>query len=287
MWLFYVDEFGDDVSLKDPSAAQPKLKPGAAEWFVLSAVGIPAHSRLTLADQIRITKDRAFPGWSTRPWARSEIKGRHLRYAHDRLSAGKTVSRPAAHAGLTPKTLKRLCADLSWSFYKYRPLVYVVAIDKQRLITDNKGFSPVGIAYTFLQQRLALLTEQILGPSEGVVIVADEHIGHERHFREGEFHKVRAALTRNLRTQPDFELLLDKPVWIDAQQSIVDRELLQLPDIVAYAAGSTCKRDAVPTHPGVLWPAIASHLALNWSSHKVPGGGFTIYPRPSKYPKGL
>ncbi len=287
MWLFYVDEYGNDVMQVDQTAASPTLKQGVPEWFILAAVGIPAHSRSTLAEQLRVTKARACPDWEQRPWKDTEIKGRDLRQGMERLERGAPPLRPSGFRTLNKKSMRWLCRDLGWAFRKYRPIIYVIAIDKRALVTRENAFQPVAIAYTFLQQRLALLVEQILGPSEGAVIVADEQTGHESSFRKGMFHHVRDALSRQLTTKPNFELLLDKPVWVNAHLSVVDRELLQLPDIVAYSSAAACMSGSAPVGIHYVWEPTSACMALNWRTHKVPGGGFTIYPKPEAYPKGV
>jgi hypothetical protein len=288
MWLFYVDEFGDDsMALASGDAVAPKLKQGVSEWFILSAVGIPSHSRLIVADQLIALKDHHFRGWQNRPWCDTEIKGRHLKQAAVRLDAGKPALRPEGFKKLDKHGAQSLCDDLGWMIRKYRPIIYVIAVNKQEMLDTGKNLPPVAVAYAYLQQRLALLVEHVLGPSEGVVIVADEQSGHERDFRAGRFHTVRKALANGLTTQPKFDLLLDKPVWVNAELSSVDREILQLADIVAFEAGETCLTGMTPTAHYCLWEHIATCLALNWRTHRVTGGGFTIYPRPGSYPKGL
>ena len=161
MWLFYVDECGDDnMATADESAVRPALKPGVSDWFVLSAVGIPSHCRLTLAEELRRLKDRHFPGWRNRDWADTEIKGRHLRQASVRLAAGKPALRPIGYKQLGAEDIRSLCEDLGWVLRKYRPIVYAVAIDKAAMLAKRSDHAPVGVAYAYLQQRLALLVEQ-------------------------------------------------------------------------------------------------------------------------------
>lgn len=288
MWLFYVDEYGDDsMVVADANAPVVALKPGVSEWFVLSAVGIPAHCRLTLAEQLRLVKDRAFEDWRDEQWCDTEVKGRHLRQAVLRLQKGKGPLRPEGYKTLDLKRAELLCSDLGWLLTKFRPVIYVVAIDKTALLEKGNGYSPIGIAYAYLQQRLALLVEQVLGPSEGVLIVADEQSGHESAFRSGTFHKTRRALSKGLAKQPNFDLLLDKPVWVNAHLSDSEREIIQLADLVAYSAGRACTTGSCPEEPHYLWSEISQCMALNWRTHKIPGGGFTIYPRPKSYPTGL
>lgn len=288
MWLFYVDEFGDDLmgTVGDDDGT-PELNPAYSDWFILSAVGIPSHSRLVLAEQLQSIKTHHFPGWHKRSWRESEIKGRDLKQAANRLASGKIALRPDCFRSLTKQGIHYLCNDLGSVFRKFRPIIYVVAVDKKAMLASEKDLPPVAVAYAYLQQRLALLVEHILGPSEGVLIIADEQSGHEKDFRAGRFHDVRKALAHGLTTQPKFDLLLDKPVWVNANLSKNDREILQLSDIVAFAAGETCLNGRTPDEFYCLWDEIVSCMAEHWRSRKITDGGFTIYPRPRKYPTGL
>ncbi len=290
MWLFYVDESGSDSMATVQGKSGLMLKPGNSEWFVLSAVGIPDHCRITLAEQIRLVKDRAFANWRGRPWSESEVKGSYITHAAKQLALGDRPRKPQAYRGLSEPQLRLLCQDLGWVLRKYRPIVYVVAVDKRKLLENSKGGelpSVAGIAYTFLQQRLALLAEQVLGASECIAIVADEQTGHESEFRDGRLHEVREAFNKRIPSKPNFDLLLDKPVWVNARLSVTEREIIQLADVVAYAASMTCQTGRVPTEYYCMWDNIASCMALNWKTHRLPNGGFTIFPRPKTYPSGL
>lgn len=290
MWLFYVDESGSDSMATVTTNGVTSLKPGNSDWFVLSAVGIPDHCRLTLAEQMRVVKDRTFVDWRDKPWSDSEIKGSFIRHAALKLAKGEAPMKPAAYKGLTERQVKTLCSDLGWVLRKYRPIIYAIAIDKRALLAKHANGdipSAAGIAYTYLQQRLALLAEQILGVTETVAIVADEQTGHEGEFREGKLHAVRKEFSKNLAKKPNFDLLLDKPVWVNAALSETEREIIQLADVVAYAAATTCQTGSVPTEYYCIWDNVASCMALNWRTHKLPNGGFTIYPKPTHYPAGL
>jgi len=136
------------------------------------------------------------------------------------------------------------------------------------MLAKRSDHAPVGVAYAYLQQRLALLVEQ-------------------GDFRSGTFHKTRKALSYGLHTQPKFDLLLDKPVWVNAGLSDNEREIIQLADINAYTAAQACTGGACPMEAYYLWSEISSCMALNWKTHRLPGGGFTVYPRPASYPKGM
>jgi hypothetical protein len=85
--------------------------------------------------------------------------------------------------------------------------------------------------------------------------------------------------------KPNFDLVLDKPLWIDTDQSSWDREILQLADVVAYSVAECLKRGRAPEERCYLWRYIRAHLAVQWSTGGIEGGGVAIYPRPSSYPE--
>ena len=111
------------------------------------------------------------------------------------------------------------------------------------MLAKRSDHAPVGVAYAYLQQRLALLVEQ------------------------GDFRY--------------------KPVWVNAGLSDNEREIIQLADIIAYTSAQACTGGACPMEAYYLWREISSCMALNWKSHRLPGGGVTVYPRPASYPKGM
>jgi hypothetical protein len=293
--LFYIDEYGDtELTRQRANSSLPwALKPGSSEWFVLSAVGIPETSRLDFARRIQEVKATHFPkDFPSGPWKNTEIKGRFLRMAGDRLQRGKYPLNPLGYRALSSTDkLERLCADLARLWPRFRPLVYVVAIDKKKLIqrTRNRRLHPLGIAYTYLQQRLSLLVAQVYGQTEGVLMIADEQSAHESFFRQGQVHKVRTHLTdRGRMTRPpDFNLILDKPIWINPDLNVMDREIIQLADITAYSAARLIQSNAVPAEPWFFWQQIAACLSVHWTSGCIEGGGLTIYPKPNPYPPGL
>ncbi len=200
------------------------------------------------------------------------------------MQRGKTIVRPAAYRVLTPASANHLFAEVGGLFEKYRPLVFSVAVDKEALLQRHQEPFPVlGVAYTYLLQRIALTMEKTYS-GETALVVADQQTAHERFFRSGRMHEVRSALCAGLPVQPNFDLVLDKPLWIDTALSVWDREILQLADIVAYSTGQWASGRAVAQEPCFLWRHIRPCLAVGWTSRTVEGAGLVIYPRPSDYP---
>jgi hypothetical protein len=108
MLLFYIDEFGDHSLIRDPHNPR-RLKAGVSPWFVLAAVGFRDTSRANLAEALTSLKEKHFGADSSlRPWAESEIKGRHLVRATRRLSRGQRIGDPPAYSGLTEARLAAL-----------------------------------------------------------------------------------------------------------------------------------------------------------------------------------
>lgn len=289
MLIFYVDESGDSGLGRDEND-QKKLKPGAPRWFILASVGISDTSRLSVFDELRILKDKYFPAWKTLDWSESEIKASYLRQAAKRLRMGKPALKPRQYNSLSIENLRDMCDHIERRlFKKFRPWVYAIVVDKQRLIEKySNPYSPVGIAYAYLQQRIAHLLDQVLGRTEGAVIVADAQVRHEQSFASGVLNDIRDSLSASLPMEPDFSLLLDKPVWVNPELSPTEREIIQLPDLVAGAALSTCRLGAAPSGFEHLWGGISKCFCPHWTTGDVEDAGFSIYPRPtSSYPGGL
>lgn len=259
------------------------LDPAVAPWFVLSGVGIAETSRKDLAENFFAIKDRYFQNWRDRPWDETEIKGRYLHSAVMRLAMGE---RPwhKGYRHLTTTTAKNLCAELGRLFSKFRPITYAVAIDKAPHARKSSPREPVAIAYSFLQQRLALLIDDIYGDAEGALMVADQEQGHEKMFRSGQMLTIRTEITEGLPRQPNFDLLLDRPVWIDSKLHPLDREILQMPDLVCYAVGELLRSGSAPEGHAFMWPEVRSCFACHFTTGAIPDAGISIYPRPRPYP---
>lgn len=284
-----MDEFGDDSLLTTPDVVPRELKRGVSEHFVLAAVGIRDTSRKPLAEALVQLKRRHFGATvGSEPWSASEIKGRHLFRVSRSVASGHVLAKPAAFARLdTAKKVDALIKDIGRVLSMFRPLIFAVAVDKRACLlaedTKRKVSPPLGAAYTYLSQRVALTMER-LHAGEGAILVADQQTQHEAFFRSGQMNDVRNRMTEKLWLQPQFSLVLDKPLWIDTALSTWDREILQLPDIVAYSVGELLKRGAAPAEACYLWERIRPNLALNWSSGTIESGGLAIYPKPAAYP---
>lgn len=289
MLLFYVDEFGDDSLLTKPHVTPRELKRGVSEYFILAAVGIRDTTRKPLAEALVRLKQRHFgAAVGTEPWGASEIKGRHLFRVSRSVATGHLLTKPAAYAQLrTPKMVDAFLRDLGRLFSTFRPLTFAVAVDKKGCLRLKEGkrkvSPPLGAAYAYLSQRVALTMERLYA-GEGAIFVADQQTQHESFFRSGQMNDVRTRMTKGLPVQPQFSLVLDKPLWIDTELSVWDREILQLPDLVAYSVAELLKRGTAPAEACYLWDRIRPNFALKWASGEIESGGLAIYPKPVAYP---
>lgn len=259
------------------------LATDVSQWFILGAVGIAETSRKDLAEEIKGIKSRYMPGWDLEAWKDTEIKGRYLHNATRKLKDGKLPSQKG-YRNLTTAGAHRLCDDLSRLFLKFRPIVYAIAIDKAAQARRTRPHEPEGIAYAFLQQRLALLVDDVYGDAEGALMVADEQQSHEKLFRSGRMLEIRTQITSGLPRQPDFDLLLDRPVWIESRLHPLDREILQLPDLVCYAVADLVRTNSAPSGRAHMWPQIRACLATHFTTGEIADAGVAIYPRPKTYP---
>lgn len=282
MKIFYIDEFGSGGM----TPAGIKTHPCSA----LCAFGVAETNRISLANHIGGIKDEFFVGWKTRDWHHSEIKGRYLRSAQRRLNSGRKPGAPSGFHGLTTNTLRRLVRHLGLTFHKFRPLIYIVAVHKDQTAkkygkSRSGPHDPVALAYLYLQQRASLLIEDVYGSDEGCLFVADEQGGHEKLFRNGTVHRLRQVIHGSglMKRSTNFEVIFDKPLWVNKGELPADREILQLADVATYfLTTAICSNDW--TDPWLTeW--ILPYVARHWGTGEIWDAGVTVIPRPNPYPK--
>jgi acyl-CoA-binding protein len=282
--IFYADEYGDHSMSTAPGISPSTLKPGVSEYFVLSAVGVRDSSRKPLAEELFALKRRHLGEAAKEKWGTTEIKGRYLFRASRSVANGKVLSDPPGYAVLdTVEKVDALVTDLGLVFAKYRPLTFMVAVDKVALLRHRPDTNPLGAAYAYIHQRVALSMERLYA-GDAAIVVADQQTQHESYFRSGQMHRTREAFTSELPVKPNFNLVLDKPLWVDTDLSSWDREILQLADIVAYTAAECMKRGRAPTEACYLWERIKPCLQVHWSSGRLLGAGFSVHPSKATTP---
>lgn len=151
-----------------------------------------------------------------------------------------------------------LLQDLGLIFTRYRPLTFSVTVDKREHCKRADAFDPVGVAYAYLHQRVALTLEHLF-EGEGAIFIAG--VGE---------HK--------------FELTLDQPLRVDTELSSWDRELIQLADIVAHSATECVRSGSAPSPASYLWPQIRSTLAMHRKTGSAAGRGFAVHPPTAPMP---
>jgi hypothetical protein len=288
MFLFYVDECGDSALKLDPKSAKPRLKESVSPYFTLTAVGIRDSARKPLADALFETKKRHFGDEALNgPWAETEIKGRFLNRTMRSVAAGIAPMSPKGYARVNTVTKgERLVNDLGLIISKHRPLILSVTIDKRALVSkrSDRFHNALGVAYALLHERVALTLEKLY-VGESAVLIADQQTEHERYFRSGDMLAMRAVMSEGLAVKPNFDLIVDKPLWLDTDLSSWDRELLQLADLTAYACHRCVESGAAPQEASYLWPQIRRSMAIHWRNGDVNQAGFTVFPRPqAQYP---
>lgn len=283
MLLFYVDECGDAKSWPGADAKGPM----PSDYFVLAAVGIPDTARQNAAEAIADVRAKHLHlpgGGMPAKWEEQEIKGRYLARAARAVAKGDQPAQAVFRSGLGgPDRGQGLLHSLRNIFNRFRPTIFVVAVDKRRLAEMDPKIDPLGAAYAILHQRVAQTLDRVVA-GEAAIFVADQQVEHEAYFRDCRMNAARDAMASRLRTAPGFNRVLDKPLWIDTALSEWDREILQLADIVAYSTYELVKRNAAPTEDYYLWAAIEPWLARHWGSGKVAGGGLAVFPPPKRYP---
>ncbi len=298
MLLFYTDECG--AHSMNQSAAKPgHLKQGVSRYFTLVAVGVHDSSRMPLAREIVEVKRKHLGAViDDHPWGNSEIKGNYVVRASKTLAEKMRPAGPPGYAALdTPAKAEAFVRDLGLLFATFRPIVFVAVIDKRAMLDPHlaalavpvKGEpappapSALGTAYAIIHQRIAYALDRYY-PGDAAIIVADQQSEHEAVFRQGELHRVRDELTAPLPRKPNYNLILDKPLWVDTDLSSWDREIIQLADIVAYSSNECMLRGEAPKEPHYLWDQIRPCLAANWSSGRARGGGFVVHPGKAAFP---
>ena len=285
MLLFYVDKSGGtSMTFSAPQRGHTRPQ-GASDLFVLAAVGIHDSSRARLAVEIQEAKLRCFgEGAMARPWNDTELKGTFLSHVvrhHDGDRIGRI---PAGYGALVARgKVDALLRDLGQIFAKFRPLVFAMVVDKRAMAAREEHGSVLGAAYARLYERVALTLDQV-NEGEGGLFVADQQDEHEAYFKSGAMRDDLDALAADRTAKPNFRLLVDKPVWIDSSLSTWDRELIQLPDLVAYATYEWFKIGGPPAGRNFLWDKISPCFAEHWNTTKVQGGGIIVHPDPGRYP---
>lgn len=286
MLLFYLDEHGDSSMRTDPDDPA-KLASDVSPYFTLSAVGIRDSSRRPLAEALFETKHRHFgDSIDASPWSHSEIKGRHLRRTARSVAAGRINESPAHYSAIrNDRQISHMIDDIALLIAKFRPLVFSVVIDKQLLLTKRADayHNALGVAYGLIHERIALALEKLYA-GESAIIIADEQKQHERYFRDGHMNAMRALIASHLRVRPNFDLVIDKPLWIDTALSSWDREILQLADIVAYSSATCAEVGKAPDERHYLWDEIKRSMAVHWRTGTIQQAGFTVFP-PNSYPE--
>ncbi|WP_438354359.1 DUF3800 domain-containing protein [Microbacterium sp. CJ88] len=284
MLIFYTDETGDAGFDLDEHIVTPNLKVGQSHYFSLSGVGIRDSSRRPLAEALLILKRKHFGDTVDGVWGDTEIKGKFITRSMPDTTANLREQRPSGWAAIdSVQKVDALSRDIGLLLDKFRPLIFVISFDKREAIRRNKMVNPVGVAYTYLHQRIALTMEDIHA-GEGAIVVADQQSHHERLYRDGVVHEMRDLLGQNLRRKPNYNLVLDKPLWVDTALSTWDREIIQLADIASYTVTIALERGAPPTELGYLWDALRPHFAVHSATGSIVDWGVSAYPRGAKVP---
>ena len=284
MLIFYADENGDHSMLTDLSATPLQLKRGVSPRFTLAGVGIRDTSRKPVAEALFRLKKRHFGDAVQGSWGDTEIKGRYLFRAARGVAADNPLKSPAGYERLdSPGKVNALIRDLGLLIAKFRPLIFASVVDKNEMLATNRELHPLGVAYTYLHQRIAIAMEDLYA-GDAAIVVADQQTQHEAYFRAGGLHRTREILSAGLRRAPNYDLVLDKPLWVDTDLSSWDREIIQLADIAAYTANEYVRRGEPPTEPCYLWKQIEPCLAVNSSTGNIAGWGISLYPKSAKLP---
>ena len=191
---------------------------------------------------------------------------------------------PSFYKSLTGESLSNLVDGLFNIIHRFSPLFYVVGVDKSEQVARHENpFPLVGITYTHLQTRAALLVAEVYGRQEGALFLADEENDHERLFRRGEISRTREAIMQRMDRPVEIELVLDKPLWINQGELTVEREITQLVDFGLYIVASSIAQDNWDESNDWL-RRLSPYLARHWRTGNVWDAGITIAPHPEQYP---
>ena len=270
VFIFYTDETGNAALTTVDGALPPELKPGHSNYFTLAGVGIRDSARQRLAERLLRLKAARF-GAQDGGWGETEIKGRYLA----RAVTGNMNGLPSGWATLDDPTA--LMNDLAMLFRQFRPLVFANVVDKRKMIARSDTLNPIGIAYSYLQRNIALTLEH-QHTGESAVILADQQNEHELFFRSGGIHEIRAMLSAHLTQAPRYDLVLDKPLWVDTDLSTWDREIIQLADITSFLVTRLFETGEPVAELQGLWDALLPQFALHPVSGRILGRGVAVYP---------
>ncbi|WP_171013196.1 DUF3800 domain-containing protein [Microbacterium sp. 2FI] len=278
MLIFYVDETGNSSLATVPASSPPELAPGSGNFFTLAGVGIRDSSRKPLAEYLLRLKAKHFGVVDDDVWADTEIKGRYLLHVARALRNGKAHAAPKGWRRLENlEAFDAMLRDLALALLTFRPLVLANVVDKRKVVARGIDLNPIGIAYSYLQRNITLTLEHHHA-GESAVIVADQQTQHEALFKSGGIHEIRQALVKDLTQVPNYNLVLDKPLWVDTDLSIWDREIIQIADIAAFLVTKLVEDGEPPAELAVLWDALLPQFALHHKSGRVLGRGIAMYP---------
>lgn len=285
MLIFYVDESGHHALKADPQNPD-RLAHGSSDYFVLAAVGARDSTRKSLAAEITRVKLKHFGALATDgAWGETEIKGRYIALSKRRfhLISPDTQPLPSGYELFTEQAqILDFENDLRLIFARYRPIIFTICIDKRRLVGAN-GMDALNSAYAFLYRRVALTLQNVF-QGEGGVFVADQQAEHERHFDSGDLLAFVGKMNQKGKRRAEYELILDKPLWIDTNQSSWDREIIQLADIAAYGA-MECLTGRTSGGFSSLWGEIYRCLGVDPKTGRPEGEGIVIYPETLQWPE--
>jgi hypothetical protein len=196
--------------------------------------------------------------------------------------AGQSVVVAAGQPLDTKQAAAALIRDLDILLAKFRPLIFTVAVDKVRVLElGAKGQPPLGAAYAFLMQRVARTMED-LHNGDGAILVADQQHEHEQLFRSGEINRVRDHFHQSLGRQPNYNVVLDKPLWIDTNLSTWDRRSSSSP--TSSPTRSAGASNTAPHPPAPRSSRTGS--APSWPSTGAPAASSPVASRSTPSPTG-